>query len=243
MSLFAKLRRWLKARDSVERCYLTIIAWTLGVSFAHGARGFWFLIPTDPLSVLVYLGIWLAAVFYVFRIVWFVIVCAWKDRPRLKSRIICAGGLLVAMAMFPLTDPYFQGARLRFWLQGGETAYLKFAADARAKELTHLPPLSTDATYEQLMEREALQKQRGIDFHQSLDRSLLDHHPTSWLYVGVSEKGIDLWSGSGLTGSWGILICDQPSLPHIHSKAETEENPYLPRYQPMSDRVWFWTSD
>ena len=152
-------------------------------------------------------------------------------------------GLAACMAIFPLAHPYFQGARLRFWLQGGEEAYLRFAADARAKSPAKLPPPPKETSYEYWVARKETELRRAKEFRSSLGTDLLDHHPTSWRRVGVDSKSVSLWSGSGLTGSWGIEICDQPELPRRYKEAETNENPYLPSYQPMSERVWLWTSD
>lgn len=157
--------------------------------------------------------------------------------------MVCSLGLLGGLAGFFLSDPYLQGARLRFWLQGGEAAYLRFAAEVRAKQPQNLPRLPADASYEQLMERERLEKSLSRDFQSSLDRRLLDHHPTSWSGVGALRNHIQLSSGSGLTGSWGIEIHDQHDIPPMHTKSETAENPYLPRQRALSPRVWFWTSD
>ncbi len=156
---------------------------------------------------------------------------------------MCLIALLGALAVFFLCDPYLQGARLRFWFQGGEAAYLRFAAEVRAKQPAPLPQLPADASYEQLMQRERLEKAQSRDFQSSLDRRLLDHHPTSWSGAGVLRDRIQLSSGSGLTGSWGIEIHDQPEISPMHTKAETDQNPYLPRQRYLSSRVWFWTSD
>lgn len=220
------------------------VAITLGIAWLYFAvKGFWFLLPAEPISAFILVVCVLVSLTYFIRALFFVLKFLRQDHKRMKAHL---PGLVVTLPLFALSmffDPYFQGARLRFWVQGGEASYLRFAEEARRKMPARLPLLSGESSLEEFEARERQIEQNYADFIARLTPDLLEHHPTRWAHVGVEKHTVTLWSGSGMIGSWGIEIHDQPDIPRRNSKAETNANPYLNRQKPLSKRVWFFESD
>lgn len=220
------------------------VAITLCVAWLFfAAKGFWFLLPAEPIAAFILIICVLVSLTYFIRSLFFVLKFLRRDRARIKAHL---PGLVVIPALLALilfADPYFQGARLRFWVQGGEAAYLRFAEEARRELPERLSILSEDFSLEEFDAHERQIEQIHTNFIARLTLDLLEHHPTRWARVGVKKHAVTLWSGSGMIGSWGIEIHDQPEIPLPNSAETTRANPYSKRQKPFSARVWFFESD
>lgn len=240
----AEPRQPQKRRPRPESRAYYEVAITLAVAWLFfAAKGFWFLLPAEPITAFILVLCLVVSLTYFIRALFFVLKFLREDRKRMKVHL---PGLVVTLPLFALIiflDPYFQGARLRFWVQGGEAAYLRFAEEARRNLPARLPLLSGESSLEEFEARERQIEQNYADFIARLAPDLLEHHPTRWAHVGVDKRTVTLWSGSGLIGSWGIEIHDQPEIPALNSVEETKVNPYLNRQKPFSARVWFFESD
>lgn len=225
---------WYSSLKTAERFVFMAGVAAFGLLILHAAWGFWFLIPLRGVSYLLVVPVTTAGLVLG---LFLLLQCSQAERCRLKFRLPSLLWLAVCCAVFLWANPYFQGARLRFWLQGGERPYLRFAADTRAKFPPELPAPPENPDLGWYQSRMQIEEERARVFQGSLERRLLDHHPTSWDGAGVQKLMVSLSAGSGLTGSWGIDIFDQAELPAKPTEAELEINPYLRRYQPFSARV------
>lgn len=212
-----------ESRAYYEVAITLCVAWLI-----FAAKGFWFLLPAEPIAAFILVLCLVVSLTYFIRALFFVLKFLRQDHVRMKAHLPGLVVIPVLLALILFADPYFQGARLRFWMQGGESAYLRFAEEARSKLSSPLS-LLVDKTTE--------------SYIAGLTPDLLEHHPTGWTRVEVKKHTVTLWSGSGMIGSWGIEIHDQPEIPLPNSAEATRANPYFKRQKPFSPRVWFFESD
>lgn len=163
-----------------------------------------------------------------------------------KTHFLTLSALIAALFLPYLFAPSFYntGVKMKI-LSVGEPAYLSLAHDIRAawqkdpdlfKNTDHL---AIDESYE---ERE----QRKLKFLQMVlpkDSPAADQWPRSMLHVSIEATHIRIDRGSGMLGLVGVVILDQATTLKRHSDDELADNPYLPRYSRITDRLYMFESD
>jgi hypothetical protein len=221
-------------------CIIALYAYRfiLGFSLRHPGELFF------PIEFAAIIALNLVTIGLVIRALVLSIKALIKKTTSPKPHLVTVFGLIAALFVSALFGPYEAGVKMRIRL-AGETAYLSLAHAIRATQqndpdlFKNTDHLAIDESYE---ERE----QRKFKFLQTVlpkDSPAADQWPRSMLHVSIEAKHIRIDRGSGMLGLVGVVILDQATTLKQYSDEELAENPYLPRYSRITNRLYMFESD
>jgi len=161
-----------------------------------------------------------------------------------KPHLLTVFGLIAALFVSALFGPYKAGVKMRI-RSAGEPAYLSLAHDIRAAQQTD-PSLFNKSDYLAMDESYEAREQRKFKFLETVlptGSPAAGQWPRSMLHVSIEATHIRIDRGSGMRGLVGVVILDQSTALKQYSAEELAENPYLPRYSRITDRLYMFESD
>jgi hypothetical protein len=163
-----------------------------------------------------------------------------------KAHFLTFLALIAALFLPSLIDASFYkaGVKMRIRL-AGETAYLSLAHAIRATQQND-PSLFKKSDELAMDESYEAREQRKLKFLQTAlpaNSPAADQWPRSMLHVSIEATHIRIDRGSGMLGLVGVVILDQATTLKQYSDEELAENPYLPRYSRITDRLYMFESD
>lgn len=223
-------------------CIIALDAYrfTLGYTLRHPGELFF---PIEGVAILTLIVIPLGVAI---RALVCLISALIKKNQSPKTHFLTFSALIATLFLPSLFDASFYKAGVKMRIRSaGETAYLSLAHAIRATQQTDpslfkkSDQLAIDESYE---ERE----RRKLKFLQTVlptDSPAAAQWPRSMLHVSTEATHIRIDRGSGMLGLVGVVILDQSTTLKQYSDEELAENPYLPRYSRITDRLYMFESD
>jgi hypothetical protein len=161
-----------------------------------------------------------------------------------KPHLLTFCGLVVAVFLTSLFGGYKAGVKM--WIRSaGQSAYMSLAHDILAAQQKD-PTLFKNSGHVAIDESYEEREQRKLTFLETIlpkDNPAAAQWPRAMLHVTIEATHIRIARGSGMLGLVGVVILDQSDTLKLYSAEELAENPYLPRYTRITDRLYMFESD
>jgi hypothetical protein len=163
-----------------------------------------------------------------------------------KRELLTFLGLTAALFLPLLVGGSFHNIGVKTRIRAaGEPAYMSLAQNIRAT-LQKDPSLSKSSDRLTIGETFEERERWKLEFLKAIlpeESPAAAQWPRSMLHVTVEETHIRIARGSGTLGLLGVVILDQTDKIEMHSPEALVENPYLPRYTKVTDRIYMFESD